>query len=122
MSAPPLEPRGRIVSVSHRPCVELLWWEGCPSTEKALVLLREALAAEGLDPGSVTIREIPTADDAERERFVGSPTIRVGGREVAPAEGEPIGLTCRVYHLRDGRVSPTPDPHDIRDAIRLATE
>ena len=108
--------------MSHRPCVELLWWEGCPSTEKALVLLREAMAAEGLDSDAVTMREVPTADDAERERFVGSPTIRVGGREVAPAQDEPVGLACRVYRLRDGRVSPTPDPRDIRDAIRSASQ
>ena len=108
--------------MSPRPCIELLWWEGCPSTEKALELLREAMTTEGLDPDAVTMREVPTADDAERERFVGSPTIRVGGREVAPAEHEPVGLTCRVYRLRDGRVSPTPDPRDIRDAIRLATK
>ena len=65
--------------------------------------------------------EIETEDDARRERFVGSPTIRVGGVEVAPEEGEPAGLTCRVYRLRDGRTSPTPDPGDIREAIRRAT-
>ena len=33
--------------------------------------------------------------------------------EVAPEEGEPVGLSCRVYRLRDGRVSPVPDPEDI---------
>ena len=104
------------------PRVELLWWEGCPSTDKALALLREVLAEEGLDPTAVEQREVPTAADAERERFVGSPTIRVSGREVAPAEGEPVGLTCRVYRLRDGRISPTPDPEDIRDAIRRGAQ
>ena len=76
------------------------------------------MAAEGLDPATVELREVPTAEDAARERFVGSPTIRIGGREVAPTEGEPVGLTCRVYRLRDGGISPTPDPEDIRDAIR----
>ncbi len=64
------------------------------------------------------MREVSTDDDAQREGFVGSPTIRIGGEEVAPVEDEPAGLTCRVYRLRDGRISPTPDPADIRDAIR----
>ncbi len=64
------------------------------------------------------MREIKTGDDAERERFVGSPTIRVDGVEVAPVGAEPAGLTCRVYRLRDNRISPTPDPEDIRDVIR----
>ncbi|HZI91620.1 MAG TPA: hypothetical protein VFD31_08335 [Thermoleophilaceae bacterium] len=98
----------------------MLWWEGCPSTDKAHELLRDALAGEGLDPDAVELVEIETDGDAERERFVGSPTIRIGGVEVAPEEGEPVGLNCRVYRLRDGSVSPTPDPDDIREAIREA--
>ena len=98
--------------------VELLWWDGCPSTEKALATLREVLESEGLDPDAVIQREIRTDGDVERERFVGSPTIRIDGAEVAPVPDEPLGLTCRVYRLRNGRISPTPDPEDIRDVIR----
>jgi len=98
--------------------VELLWWEGCPSTDKALATLRAVLGEEGLDPQAVVLREVRTDGEAERERFIGSPTIRIDGVEVAPAEHEPAGLTCRVYRLRDGRISPTPDPEDIREAIR----
>ena len=101
--------------------VELLWWDGCPSAQKALATLREVLADEGLDPEAVVMREVSTDEDAAREGFIGSPTIRVGGTEVAPASGEPAGLACRVYRLRDGRVSPVPDREDIRDAIRQAT-
>ncbi len=67
------------------------------------------------------MREIVSEADAERERFPGSPTVRVGGIEVAPAPGEPPALACRVYHLRDGRPSPVPDPLDVRDAIEEAT-
>ena len=104
------------------PLIELLWWEGCPSTPRALELVREALAAEGLDPDAVEMREVGTAEDAEREEFVGSPTIRLDGADMAPAGGEPVGLSCRVYRLRDGRISPTPDPEDIRDAIRRTTQ
>ena len=98
--------------------VELLWWEGCPSTEKALADLREAMTELGLDPSSIEVREIDTDETAERESFVGSPTIRVDGRDVQPPEeSEPPGLTCRVYHLRDGRISPLPDPEDIKEAL-----
>jgi hypothetical protein len=102
------------------PVVELLWWEGCPSHRRALEELQEVLAQEGLDPAAVDVREVATGEDAEREASVGSPTIRIDGREVAPAPAEPTGLTCRVYRLRDGRISPTPDPEDIREAIRGA--
>jgi hypothetical protein len=101
--------------------VELLWWEGCPSTEKARDLLAKVLTDSGLDPSSIEMREIRTDAEVERERFVGSPTIRVGGVEVAPEEGEPLGLTCRVYRTGDGQTSPVPDPQDIHAAIEEAT-
>jgi hypothetical protein len=99
------------------PRIELLWWEGCPSHPRALAELREVLDGLGLDPDAVDVRHIGTDDEAAAEGFPGSPTIRVDGRDVQPADGEPVGLTCRVYRLRDGRISPTPDPADVRDAI-----
>ena len=35
---------------------------------------------------------------------------------------QPAGLDCRVYRRRDGRVSPTPDPLDLRAALAAARE
>ena len=66
------------------PKVELLWWQGCPSWEGALAILREEMSAVGLDPASVEVREVRTDEDAGREGFVGSPTIRISGRDVQP--------------------------------------
>ena len=103
--------------------MEFLWWEECPSHERALAELREALAEAGLDPAAVEVRHVGTEEEAERERFPGSPTIRVDGRDVRPDDGSgSAGLTCRVYRLRDGRASPTPDPADLRDALISATK
>ena len=63
--------------------------------------------------------EIETEEDARRHGFPGSPTIRVRGRDIQPpGPDQPIGLTCRVYRQRDGRVSPLPDPEDIREALK----
>lgn len=101
--------------------VELLFWAGCPSHPRALAQLREAMAELGLDPGAVAVREIATEEQAAREGFIGSPTIRIDGRDPVPLPaGEPPALACRVYHRRDGRISPTPDPLDLRDALRVA--
>ena len=103
------------------PRVEFLWWEGCPSHERALAELRDAMGAAGLDPASVEVRHVGTEDDAARDRFAGSPTIRIDGRDLQPADdSESAGLTCRIYLLRDGRVSPTPDPADLREALAVA--
>ena len=101
--------------------VEMLWWAGCPSHPRALEDLRAAMAEAGLDPSEVILREVADEAAAERERFVGSPTIRVEGRDVVPPPpGEPAGLTCRLYTLRDGRISPVPDPADLRAALEAA--
>ena len=103
--------------------VELLWWEGCPSTERALDAVREALAKMGLDDVHVQMREIQTDDDAQDARFLGSPTILIDGEDIVPAAGdEQIGLSCRVYRRRDGRISPLPDPDDLCEALRRAAE
>jgi hypothetical protein len=100
--------------------VELLWWEGCPSTPEAIELVRDELAGLGVEPEALRITQIHDDTDAERERFVGSPTIRVDGRDVQPPADEPVGLTCRVYRWRDGRVSPLPERADVREALRAA--
>jgi hypothetical protein len=103
-----------------QPQVELLYWDGCPSHPQALADLRAAMAELGLDPDAVLVREVDTDDRADRERFVGSPTIRIDGEDVEPPGDEPTGLTCRVYRLRDGRVSPVPDPAVVREALNEA--
>jgi hypothetical protein len=84
-------------------------------------MLREEMAEAGLDPGSVEVREIDTEASAEREGFVGSPTIRIDGADLQPPpESEQPGLTSRIYCRRDGSASPLPDPADLRDAVGAA--
>jgi hypothetical protein len=98
--------------------VELLWWEGCPSHPETLADLERVLREEGINAELRRV-EIESDEQARREHFPGSPTIRVDGEDIFPAEeGDPYSLTCRVYRLRDGRVSPTPDPEDLREALR----
>jgi hypothetical protein len=98
--------------------VELLWWEGCPSYAETRADLERSLAAAGLD-SHVEMVKIESDEQARHERFPGSPTIRIDGEDVFPRpDGEFYSLTCRVYRLRDGRPSPTPDPDDLREAIR----
>jgi hypothetical protein len=101
------------------PIVELLYWDGCPSHPQALTDLRAALAELGRPELEVTVTEIKTEQEAAERAFIGSPTLRIDGLDPLPSgAGEPAGLTCRVYRRRDGRYSPTPDPDDLRDALR----
>lgn len=105
------------------PKVELLWWQGCPSWEGALEDLREIVGELGLDPDAIEVREVDGEKAAESEGFYGSPTIRVDGADIQPPKAEEnVGLACRIYRLRDGRISPTPDPADVREALERAIE
>jgi hypothetical protein len=102
--------------------VELLWWEGCPSYPETLADLQGVLAEEGVD-AEVQLVEVESDEQARAERFPGSPTVRLDGVDaIPPPETEPFSLTCRVYRLRDGRISATPDPEDLREAVRRIDE
>jgi glutaredoxin len=105
--------------MTHAPRLELLWWDGCPSTDRALTELQVAAAELGLENSEIDLREIRTEEEAAAAGFIGSPTILVDGIDVVAdgALGEATGLTCRVYRRRDGRISPTPDPADLRAAL-----
>jgi hypothetical protein len=103
------------------PDIELLWWEGCPSTDKAQAELEQAIDDVGLSGLDVRRTEIASDEEARARGFVGSPTILVDGADVAsPDPAEVAGLACRVYPRRDGGIAPTPDPEDVREALRRA--
>jgi hypothetical protein len=97
--------------------IELFYWEGCPSYPEAKSMLEEVLEQHQID-APVELREVRTDDEAEALRFPGSPTIRIDGRDVDPvgANARPA-LTCRIYHLPDGRVSPIPTREQLEAAL-----
>lgn len=99
--------------------IELLYYPDCPSHERALELLQEALKQEGLSAEIAVIR-IETEHEAERHRFVGSPTIRVNGIEVQPLPHLPYRLTCRTFLHEDGRLMPVPSLNTLRETLRTA--
>jgi hypothetical protein len=99
--------------------VDFLYWEDCPSHERALELLREVIAEEDIE-ADIVIQEVFSEDDAERLRFPGSPTIRVSGQDIVGGADGPFNLTCRVYVLPTGKISPLPTRDSIATALRKA--
>ena len=98
--------------------VEFLYWAGCPSHPEARELLEEVLRARGLDV-AINVREVHTQEEARELAFPGSPTIRVEGRDVDPAGAEELpSLSCRIYRLANGRVSPVPTREQIEEALQ----
>jgi hypothetical protein len=90
--------------------LELLYFDGCPSHEALLPHLRALLADAGVSP-RIELRRVETLEDAERERFLGSPTVRVDGRDVdiGAAAREDFGLKCRLYATDEGLRGTAPD-------------
>jgi len=97
--------------------VSFLYYEDCPSYERALERLREVMAEESI-PGEVEVIKVETEEQARELRFVGSPTIRVDGQDIDPPRDSTYALTCRAYRLEDDRISPLPSKDMIRRAIR----
>lgn len=101
----------------REPRIELLWWQGCPSWERALAMLREEAEAAGLDPARIEITEVTDDEQAQARGFPGSPTILVDGADIQDPGHNPIGLSCRVYKRSDGTVSPLPERVLIASAL-----
>jgi hypothetical protein len=69
----------------------------------------------------LALRRVDTPNQAEAERFLGSPTVRVDGTDIDPGAAERVdyGIKCRLYRF-EGRQSPTPPEEWIRAALRRA--
>ena len=78
--------------------VELLYFDGCPSHEAFLPRLLELLARADVE-APVEQRRVESDEAAQRERFLGSPTLRVDGVDIDPGAGDrtDYGLKCRLY-------------------------
>jgi len=101
--------------------IRFLYSRECPSYEEALQRLRQVIKEEGIDP-SVEVFEVETREQAEKLRFLGSPTILIDGQDIDPQPNPQYALTCRAYRLEDGRISPLPSVEMIRGALRSAIE
>jgi hypothetical protein len=99
--------------------IELVYFDGCPSHERLVPVVRRLAAEAGAE---LALRRIDTREDAEAQRFLGSPTVRVDGRDVDPGADErtDYGLKCRLY--RSGELGHTPVPPEqwIRAALETA--
>lgn len=83
--------------------VELLYFDGCPNHEALLPHLQQLMRHAEI-AAELKLRRIEDAEAAQRERFLGSPTVRVDGRDVEPGaqERDDFGLKCRLYRLPSG--------------------
>jgi hypothetical protein len=100
------------------PTIEVLYFDGCPNHERAIALVRKALASAKVTAPIQLIR-VETDEEAHRHGFYGSPSVRVNGEDIVPppANATP-GLACRVYRTLDGHIAPVPAYETIVAALR----
>lgn len=101
----------------RQPRVEILYFEGCPNYEAALALVERVASQVRVEP-EIDLVEVPDAEAAVQRRFLGSPTVRVNGRDVEPGaeERSDFVLSCRVYRTERG-LSGQPDSDWVRMAL-----
>ncbi len=78
--------------------IKVLYFKGCPNHRPAVELVRTVAAELGVD---AEIAEVEVTDqaDAQRLRFLGSPTIQVEGVDIEPEARTrtEFAFTCRPY-------------------------
>lgn len=99
--------------------VTLRHFEGCPHWRTAHDRLRQALRQEGFSRVEPILKRVETPEEAERLRFVGSPTILLNGRDPFAETDESFGLSCRVYQTPEG-LAGSPTIEQLREALRSA--
>jgi hypothetical protein len=90
--------------------IELLYIDACPNHEGLLRHLEQLLRAAQI-PAQIRLRRIDDHTAVQLERFLGSPTVRVDGRDVEPGaeERDDFGLKCRLYRTPAGLRGAPPD-------------
>ena len=97
--------------------VEVLYVDGCPNHDETLREVERVVDELGV---TASVRSVRIADpeDAERHRFLGSPSVRVDGDDVEPGaetRGDYV-LACRVYRTEAGYTG-RPDADWMRAAL-----
>jgi hypothetical protein len=104
----------------RRPRVEILYFDGCPNHAAARALVERVAAELRVEP-QIELVDVTDAAAAAQLRFLGSPTVRVDGRDVEPGADErgDFVFSCRVYRSERG-LSGQPDAGWVREALSKA--
>ena len=81
--------------------IQLFYFDGCPSYERALSNLNEAKRQHGSND-SVDMVHVTSVEDAHAKQFLGSPTIRINGTDLGSAERFQAFLRSWVSYLPGG--------------------
>ena len=82
----------------RRPQVEVLVTPDCPHRDAAIALAQRVCEQLG-SHAEIRVVQVPDQAAAEQARFLGSPSIRVNGRDIEPGAERNVELVhgCRLY-------------------------
>ena len=102
--------------------VEVLSFAGYPNARAAVALVEQVARDAAVDVG-LRLIDVPHAASAPERCFLGSPTVRVEGRDVelGSEDRADFALACRVYQAPDGP-SGLPRHEWLEAALRATKE
>ena len=81
--------------------IELLYFDDCPSWKNPLDILEESLKNLGIVQ-KVSLIPVEIQEEAEKNKFTGSPMIRINGVDLFPTGQTNYTLGFRVYQTPGG--------------------
>lgn len=97
--------------------IELLWFDGCPSHQRAKELLEEVLREENT-VAEIKMIQVRNNADAVEKHFLGSPTIRINGVDpFAEPNQKSFAMQCRMYRTPES-LKDVPTKAMLRAAVR----
>ncbi len=84
-------------------------FDGCPNADATEKLVRETVSKLEID-ASIEIIKVTYNEDAVAKRFLGSPSIRIDGKdlEVEEEAQTQYSMRCRVYRQGDSQTGIPP--------------
>ena len=100
--------------------VEILSRVDCPNKGMAITIVERVIRETGI-LARLDLVEITNEPQAELKRFLGSPTVRVDGRDVefGASERSDYSVTGRIYYTDRG-ICGWPEESWVRDALLRA--
>jgi hypothetical protein len=81
--------------------IDLLYFDGCPSWQLGLENLKAAVAAGGIE-AEIRLVKVEEKYEAEKLKFLGSPSFQIYGIDLWPEERTIYALSCRIYPTPQG--------------------
>jgi hypothetical protein len=101
--------------------VELLYTEADPHYMTLRQRLAEVLSEDAFET-PIQMIAVSSLEDAELLGFNGSPTVRIDGADIWPADNGGVGLAPRRYPADDDLDGPPTEPLPGKGLIRRAVE